>query len=103
MVGFGGAQLAMSESESTPTRHVIHLFDIPLPRHLPGKHDLPAPTADLTLTHLRCFLAVAAAGSFAEAGRRLGLSTSAVSKVIGRFESSSGGKLLHRSTHSLSL
>ena len=64
---------------------------------------MPAPTADLTLTHLRCFLAIAAAGSFAEAGRRLGLSTSAVSKIIGRFEASYGVKLLHRSTHSLSL
>ena len=64
---------------------------------------MPAPTADLSLTHLRCFLSVVDAGSFAEAGRRLGLSTSAVSKIIGRFESSYGVKLLHRSTHALSL
>jgi DNA-binding transcriptional LysR family regulator len=64
---------------------------------------VPAPTSDLSLTHLRCFLAVLDAGSFAEAGRQLGLSTSAVSKIIGRFEASYGVKLLHRSTHALSL
>jgi DNA-binding transcriptional LysR family regulator len=57
---------------------------------------------DLSLTQLRCFLAVVDAGSFAEAARRMGLSTSAVSRLIGRFEAAHGLKLLHRSTHALS-
>jgi DNA-binding transcriptional LysR family regulator len=60
------------------------------------------PTPDLTLAQLRCFLAVVDARSFAEAARRLGLSISAVSRLIGRFEAAHGIKLLHRSTHALS-
>lgn len=58
--------------------------------------------ADLSLAQLRCFLAVVDAGSFAEGARRLELSTSAVSRLIGRFEAAHGLKLLHRSTHALS-
>lgn len=58
--------------------------------------------ADLSLVQLRCFLAVVDAGSFAGAARRLGLSTSAVSRLIARFEAAHGVKLLHRSTHALS-
>jgi DNA-binding transcriptional LysR family regulator len=61
------------------------------------------PLAELSLSQLRCFVAVVDAGSFAEASRRLGMSTSAVSKTIVRFESAYGLKLLHRSTHALSL
>lgn len=57
---------------------------------------------DLSLAQLRCFLAVVDVGSFAEAARRLGLSTSAVSRLISRFETAHGLKLLHRSTHALS-
>lgn len=57
---------------------------------------------DLSLTQLRCFLAVVEAGSFAEAGRRLGLSTSVVSKTIARMEAVHGVRLLHRSTHAVS-
>ena len=48
-------------------------------------------------------MAVAEARSFAEAGRRLGLTTSGVSKSITRLEASAGVRLLHRSTHALSL
>lgn len=46
---------------------------------------------------------VVSAGSFAEAGRRLGMTTSGVSKAIGRLEAEHGVRLFHRSTHSLSL
>src|SRR3954452_8092734 len=60
----------------------------------------PSPTS---LLQLLCFVHVVEAGSFAEAGRRLGITTSAVSKTIARFESTHGLKLLHRSTHSQSL
>ncbi len=50
-----------------------------------------------------CFVRVVEAGSFAEAGRRLGMTTSGVSKAISRLEAEHGVRLLHRSTHALSL
>lgn len=59
------------------------------------------PTPPLSL--LRCFIAVADAESFAGAARVLGLSASAVSHTIARFEAGSGVRLFHRSTHALSL
>lgn len=59
--------------------------------------------SELSLAQLRCFVAVADAGSFAEAGRRLAMSTSAMPKTIARFEAARGLKLFHRSTHALSL
>ncbi len=50
-----------------------------------------------------CFVRVVEAGSFAEAGRRLGMTTSGVSKAVSRLEAEHGVRLLHRSTHALSL
>ncbi len=50
-----------------------------------------------------CFARVIEAGSFAAAGRRLGMTTSGVSKAVGRLEAEHGVRLLHRSTHALSL
>jgi DNA-binding transcriptional LysR family regulator len=64
---------------------------------------MPPSLADFSLVQLRCFVAVVDAGSFAEAGRQIGLSVSAISKTIARFETAYGLKLLHRSTHALSL
>jgi DNA-binding transcriptional LysR family regulator len=58
---------------------------------------------DISLPQLRCFVAVVDGGSLAEAGRQLGMSTASVSKAIARLEQTSGVKLLHRSTHALSL
>jgi DNA-binding transcriptional LysR family regulator len=58
---------------------------------------------DVSVSQLRCFVAVVDAGSLAEAGRQLGMSTASVSKAIARLELSSGVKLLHRSTHAVSL
>lgn len=58
---------------------------------------------DISLSQLRCFVAVVDAGSLAEAGRQLGMSTASVSKAIVRLEQTSGVKLLHRSTHAVSL
>lgn len=57
----------------------------------------------LTLVQLSCFAAVVESGSFAEAGRRLGMSTSGISKTIARLESVRGVRLLNRSTHAVSL
>ncbi|MGM8931729.1 LysR family transcriptional regulator [Salinicola halophyticus] len=49
------------------------------------------------------FVQVAEARSFAKAGRQLGLSASAVGKSIARLEDRLGGRLLHRSTRSMTL
>lgn len=64
---------------------------------------MSTPLAELSVVKLRCFVAVVDAGSFAEAGRRLGLSTSTLSKSITRIERTHGVRLMHRSTHALSL
>jgi len=58
---------------------------------------------EMSLPQLRCFIAVVGAGSVAEAGRRLGMSAASVSKAITRLEDGAGVRLLHRSTHALSL
>jgi len=55
------------------------------------------------MPQLRCFIAVVSAGSVAEAGRRLGMSAASVSKAITRLEDGAGVRLLHRSTHAMSL
>ena len=46
---------------------------------------------------------VVEAGSFAEAARRAGTTTSAMSKAISRFEQAQDIRLLERTTHSLEL
>jgi len=55
------------------------------------------------LTGLAIAVQVAERGSFAEASRALGLSTSAVSKSINRLENQLGIKLFNRTTRSVSL
>lgn len=50
------------------------------------------------LTSLRAFVKVVESGSFAEAGRQLRLSRSAVSKYVADLEESLGVQLLHRTT-----
>lgn len=52
---------------------------------------------------LAVFVAVAEAGSFSEAGRRLKLSTSVISHHVSNLEEKLGASLLFRSTRSLSL
>nr|WP_245405886.1 LysR family transcriptional regulator [Sphingobium sp. Sx8-8] len=49
------------------------------------------------------FARVVDAGSFAEAARRAGMTTSALSKAVSRFEQLHGVRLLHRTTHAISL
>lgn len=56
-----------------------------------------------SLLNLLHFVRVAEAGSFAEAARRAGTTTSAMSKAVTRFEQARGVRLLHRTTHSISL
>lgn len=55
------------------------------------------------LSRLLAFVRVVEAGSFAEAARRAGMTTSAMSKAVARLEQAHGLRLLHRSTHSLAL
>ncbi|WP_413742152.1 LysR family transcriptional regulator [Sodalis sp. RH15] len=55
------------------------------------------------LLQLLWFVRIVEAGSFAEAARRAGTTTSSMSKAVSRFEKAHGVRLLHRTTHSLSL
>jgi DNA-binding transcriptional LysR family regulator len=55
------------------------------------------------VSRLLAFIRVVEAGSFAEAARRAGTTTSAMSKAVARLEQARGTRLLHRSTHSLAL
>lgn len=52
---------------------------------------------------LKIFVHVANSLSFVEAGRQLGLSASAIGKAVARLEQRLGVRLLHRTTHSVSL
>lgn len=58
---------------------------------------------DVSVLQLRCFITVVSAGSVAEAGRKLGISAASVSKAIRRLEDAAGVRVLHRSTHAMSL
>lgn len=55
------------------------------------------------LLNLLHYARVVDAGSFAEAARRAGSTTSALSKAVSRFENANGVRLLHRTTHAISL
>lgn len=55
------------------------------------------------LNGLRLFVRVAEAQSFTEAGRRLGITSSAVSKAVGRLEHGLGVRLLARTTRRVAL
>src|SRR5579871_3025847 len=54
------------------------------------------------VTSLRAFVKVVQSGSFAEAGRELRLSRSAISKYVGDLEESLGVQLLNRTTRHVS-
>lgn len=56
-----------------------------------------------TLSGMRLFAKVVEAGSFSEAGRRLGLNASSVSRQVGALEDALGARLFNRSTRSLGL
>ena len=64
---------------------------------------MSTPTLPPDLSRLLAFVRVVEAGSFAEAARRAGTTTSAMSKAVARLEKAHGLRLLHRSTHSLAL
>lgn len=56
-----------------------------------------------SLAALQAFVHAAEAGGFSEAGRKLGVSASAISKAIHRLEERIGARLFHRSTRSVTL
>lgn len=67
-------------------------------------NDIVSTTSSIhRLLNLLSFVRVVEAGSFAEAARRAGTTTSAMSKAVARFERAHGIRLLHRTTHALSL
>jgi DNA-binding transcriptional LysR family regulator len=68
----------------------------------PQKSASPAIGLD-SLTALNIFVHAAEACSFSDAGRRLGLSSSAVGKSIARLERRLGVELFHRNTRSAAL
>lgn len=55
------------------------------------------------LREMAMFVQVVDAGSFSEAARQLGMTTSALSRHVARLEAHIGGRLLHRTTRSLAL
>jgi DNA-binding transcriptional LysR family regulator len=57
----------------------------------------------LDLNEVAVFVEVVRAGSFAAAGRRLGIPSNTVSRQVQQLESRLGSRLLHRSTRKLSL
>jgi DNA-binding transcriptional LysR family regulator len=63
---------------------------------------MSTPPLSPSLLQLLWFVRIVEAGSFVEAARRAGATTSAMSKAVTRFEQKHGVRLLHRSTHSLS-
>jgi DNA-binding transcriptional LysR family regulator len=64
---------------------------------------MSTPASFQRLLNLLHFARVVDAGSFAEAARRAGTTTSALSKAVSRFEQAHGVRLLHRTTHAISL
>lgn len=56
-----------------------------------------------SLQNILHLVRVVDAGSFSEAARRSGTTTSALSKAVTRLEQAHGVKLLHRSTHAISM
>src|SRR4051812_32162567 len=58
---------------------------------------------DVSILQLRCFIAIVEAGSVNAAARRIGIASPSVSRAIARLEKEAGVKLLHRSTHAMSL
>lgn len=60
-------------------------------------------TSRQTVSGLSMFVAAVQAGGFAAAGRRLGVSSSAVGKAVARLENRLGVVLLQRSTRSIAL
>lgn len=57
----------------------------------------------MLLTETQAFVAVARAGSFTEAGRRLGVPKSTLSRQVSRLEEHLGARLLQRTTRRLTL
>ena len=64
---------------------------------------MATPLSLQSLLNALHFVRVIDAGSFSEAARRSGTTTSALSKAVTRLEHAHGVKLMHRTTHAISL
>ncbi len=64
---------------------------------------MATPLSLQSLLNVLHLVRVMDAGSFSEAARRSGTTTSALSKAVTRLEQARGVKLLHRTTHAISL
>lgn len=64
---------------------------------------MATPLSLQSLLNILHLVRVVDAGSFSEAARRSGTTTSAMSKAVTRLEHAHGVKLLHRTTHAISL
>ena len=64
---------------------------------------MATPLSINSLLNVLHLVRVTDAGSFAEAARRSGTTTSALSKAVTRLETAHGVKLMHRTTHAISL
>lgn len=64
---------------------------------------MATPLSFQSLLNILHLVRVVDAGSFSEAARRSGTTTSALSKAVTRLEQAHGVKLLHRTTHAISL
>lgn len=64
---------------------------------------MSTPPLSSSLLQLLWFVRIVEAGSFAEAARRAGATSSAMSKAVSRFEQTHRVRLLHRTTHAIAL
>lgn len=64
---------------------------------------MATPLSLQSVLNILYLVRVVDAGSFSEAARRSGATTSAMSKAVTRLEHAHGVKLLHRTTHAISL
>jgi DNA-binding transcriptional LysR family regulator len=98
----------MSERPSWSTAQRVNRSDADLrrarPEDQPHKRCLAAKAIGLdSLSALNVFMRAAETGSFTDAGRQLGLSSSAVGKGVARLEQRLAVRLFHRSTRCINL
>jgi DNA-binding transcriptional LysR family regulator len=102
----GGAAISKAHPPP-PAPHLTHsAFGVrqSLSKERPDKPSLTTKAIGLdSLTALNIFVRAAEACSYTEAGRQLGLSSSAVGKCVARLEQRLGVRLFHRNTRCINL
>lgn len=101
-VPLGAGLVAIADSTGTaiwpPTADSTHAF-----RPFAGIHPGGSDLALGNINDIATFVAVVKAGSFTAAAQQLGLTRSAVGKIVARLEAHLQVRLLHRTPHSLGL